>query len=84
MVGFLFRNSGTEVALVRKLKPEWQRGLLNGIGGKIEPGEDSREAMVREFEEETGARVDAWRSFAWLRGRDRLPVVRRVEGGEPT
>jgi len=68
VVGFLFRNNGTEVALVRKLKPEWQRGRLNGIGGKIEPNEDSRAAMVREFAEETGATVDDWRAFAWLRG----------------
>ena len=68
VVGFLFRNNGTEVALVRKLKPEWQRGRLNGIGGKIEPNEDSRAAMMREFAEETGANVDDWRAFAWLRG----------------
>lgn len=41
------------VLLVRKAKPEWQKGLLNGIGGKVEPGESVLEATVREFKEET-------------------------------
>jgi hypothetical protein len=34
--GFMFANDFTEVALIRKNKPEWQRGKLNGIGGKVE------------------------------------------------
>lgn len=42
------------VVLIRKIKPEWQAGLLNGVGGKIEPGEDPLPAMAREFLEETG------------------------------
>ena len=63
VAGFYFSGCGERVALIRKLNPEWQRGLLNGIGGKVEPGEKLHEAMVREFEEETGARVEDWRSF---------------------
>ena len=63
VAGFCFSECGKRVALIRKLKPEWQRGLLNGIGGKVEPGESPHEAMVREFEEETGARIDGWRLF---------------------
>lgn len=63
VAGFCFSENGKQVALIRKLKPEWQRGLLNGIGGKVEPGEEPCAAMVREFEEETGARVEGWRSF---------------------
>jgi hypothetical protein len=34
VAGFLFRNNDTEVALIRKNKPDWQKGKLNGIGGK--------------------------------------------------
>lgn len=56
----------SEVALIRKEKPEWQRNKLNGIGGKIEPGETSYAAMVREFREETGAVVVNWTSMVTL------------------
>lgn len=66
VAGFLFRKNGTEVALVQKNKPAWQAGKLNGIGGKIEAGEKAIDAMVREFEEETGARVTHWRKFCTL------------------
>lgn len=49
--GFLF--CGNKVALVRKSKPAWQFGKLNCIGGAIEGGESPRQAMRREFLEET-------------------------------
>lgn len=63
VVGFMFDREREYVALVTKIKPEWQRGSLNGIGGKIEPGETPLEAMNREFEEETGLgnTTDEWR-----------------------
>ena len=35
-------------------KPDWQSGLVNGLGGSIESGETIHEAMVREFREECG------------------------------
>lgn len=41
-------------ALIRKIKPHWQAGFLNGIGGKIEGEETPIEAMIREFQEEAG------------------------------
>lgn len=47
------------VALIRKAKPAWQAGRLNGIGGKVEPGEDPQLAMAREFEEEAGVATPA-------------------------
>jgi 8-oxo-dGTP diphosphatase len=52
VVGFMFWH--TNVLLVKKLKPAWQHGYWNGVGGKIEPNESDAEAMVREFKEETG------------------------------
>lgn len=54
VLGFLFNVSNQSVLLVKKNKPEFQKGLLNGIGGKIEEGETPLEAMKREFREETG------------------------------
>ena len=46
--------STTHVLLLRKSKPAWQAGKLNGVGGKVEIGETASHAMVREFFEETG------------------------------
>ena len=52
--GFAFDPSFTDVLLIRKAKPEWQKGMLNGVGGTVEPGEAPIDAMQREFIEETG------------------------------
>jgi 8-oxo-dGTP diphosphatase len=54
VVGFIFNADRTKVALVEKTHPEWQKGRLNGVGGKIEDGETPLTAMVREAKEETG------------------------------
>lgn len=62
VVGFLF--SGLTVLLVRKTRPYWQVGLLNGVGGVIEENETPIDAMRREFEEETGCSIElGWRHF---------------------
>jgi 8-oxo-dGTP diphosphatase len=53
-----------KVALVRKTKPAWQAGRLNGIGGKMEGGETPLECMCREWKEETGHTYDHWEQFA--------------------
>lgn len=57
VLGFLFSNF--DVALIKKTHPEYQKGKLNGIGGKIEPRETPLEAMEREFFEETGFKLSA-------------------------
>lgn len=63
VLGFAFSKSMRSVVLIEKKKPEWQAGLLNGIGGKLEEGESAAAAMVREFKEETGV----WTTeFSWL------------------
>lgn len=48
--------------IVKKHRPEWQKGLYNLIGGSIEEGETPEQAAIRELKEETG--IDAeLRSF---------------------
>lgn len=54
VAGFMFSPDFENVVLIEKNKPEWQKGKYNAIGGKIEDGESPHNAMVREFEEETG------------------------------
>jgi 8-oxo-dGTP diphosphatase len=64
VLGFMFSEDRKHVVLIRKNKPAWQAGKLNGVGGKIEQDELPLAAMVREFQEETGARWEEWRHFA--------------------
>jgi len=61
---FLFWRN--EVLLVQKNSPEWQKGYLNAVGGKVEEGESYEAANLREFHEETGLESEtfAWRHFA--------------------
>jgi len=66
--GFLFNGDFTNVLLIRKKRPEWQAGLLNGVGGKVEDGETPYAAMEREFMEETGQFVGAWKHFGKMKG----------------
>lgn len=63
--GFCFSNDRKSVLLVQKNNPEWQKGKLNGVGGKMEPNEDAYSCMIREFEEEVGVKTDFsdWQSF---------------------
>lgn len=65
--GFMFDKRTQElVALIRKKRPDWQAGKVNGVGGKIERGEKAHAAMVREFQEETGVKTaaTAWELFS--------------------
>jgi 8-oxo-dGTP diphosphatase len=52
--GFAFSPNHTLVYLIRKKRPTWQAGKLNGIGGKVNIGESPIQAIVREFKEECG------------------------------
>jgi 8-oxo-dGTP diphosphatase len=53
VLAFIF-DTNNNIWLIEKQKPSWQKGKLNGIGGKIEEGETEDEAMYRELEEEAG------------------------------
>jgi 8-oxo-dGTP diphosphatase len=65
------------VLLIRKNKPDWQVGKLNGVGGKVEESDsDTTFTMCREFSEEVGVwegalvgfqtEVKDWSHFACL------------------
>lgn len=58
VLGFAFQDDG--VWLIHKNHPEWQKGLWNGIGGKIKEDELALNAMIREFKEEAGLDVIPW------------------------
>lgn len=74
VVGFMFSADLRFVLLVLKNRPDWQRGKLNGVGGKIEDTESPEQAMRREFLEEAGIDTDDWLRFATL-GDDRGWII---------
>ena len=69
VVGFMLDPTLSKVVLIRKQKPEWQVGLLNGVGGKVGdniPGETPEQAIHREFKEEAGVDGLNWTKFMHL------------------
>ena len=67
VLGFAFDDVCENVVLIRKIRPPWQKGLLNGIGGHVEETDiHFHAAMVREFQEETGLLVERWDHFVTL------------------
>ncbi len=67
VLGLLFNKDKSEVLLIRKTKPEWQKDKLNGIGGKIESfDKDEYESQYREFYEETNIKTKDWIKFCTL------------------
>ena len=53
VMGLIYDDIG-RVLLIKKNRPKHQVGKWNGVGGKIEEGENSLQAMTREIKEETG------------------------------
>lgn len=81
VVGFALDHHG-RVALIRKNRPAWQAGRLNGIGGHVEPGEVDDQAMRREFREETGADVAGWEPFVVMDFPDATITFYRARVGD--
>ena len=81
VLGFRYNESG--ILLIQKSKPDWQKGLWNGLGGSVESGETSRMAMVREFAEESGIETlpAEWVWIAQMNGDDWKMDVYASHGG---
>lgn len=63
-------TDGKNFLLIKKERPEWQKGTYNGIGGKVEDGELDYEAMKRESIEECGIESDDWMLFSSHKQKD--------------
>ena len=65
VIGFAFTPNRLQVALILREwateESSWQLGKMNGLGGKIKPGEILSDAMEREFGEESGVTIPAER-----------------------
>lgn len=70
-LGFVFCDefvNGPHVLLTKKKRPEWQKGLLNGIGGHVEETDHGWiVGMAREGLEEVG-HAFSWQQFAFMTG----------------
>lgn len=73
VVGFGFTDN--QVTLIEKKRPNWQSGLLNGVGGRVEKDEGFVQAMRREFLEETGVDHQEWKLTAVMTHSDRIIYV---------
>lgn len=65
-LGFAFDKNKEYVILILKNRPIQQKGLLNGIGGKVEFNETPLNSMIREFKEETGVFLEDWNLYCEL------------------
>lgn len=86
-VGFIFNPSLERVLLIEKLRPAWQKGKLNGIGGKIEPNEESAACVAREAHEECGlaTKKHEWTPVVAMQGPDwAVDVYAHVYAGNTT
>lgn len=62
-LGFIFDRDLSRVLLIHKNRPTWQRGKLNGLGGKVETDETALDCIVREVREESGLQIEPDRWF---------------------
>lgn len=72
VLGFIFDSSFKKVLLINKNRPDWQKGKINGIGGKIERNETPKAAISREVLEETRLVIQKkeWKEMGVHKGKD--------------
>ena len=79
-LGFVMHPDGERVLMVHRIaRPgDEQLGKYNGLGGKVEPGEDVVAGMKRELREEARIEVDAMRlrgTVSWLGSADTVKTI---------
>ena len=62
VVGLVFDET-ERVMLIEKKRPDWQKGVLNGVGGEIKENETPLDAMIRECKEESGLFIHNWHLY---------------------
>lgn len=72
VAGAIFDSAGQRLILIKKLRPNWQSGLYNFPGGKLEIGETLNECMSRETKEEIGLEIkpNQFKHYVTLEGND--------------
>lgn len=58
VVGIITDNK--EILLLKKNNPDWQKGLYNGIGGKVELNTTPLETIIKKCQKELGLNISNW------------------------
>lgn len=58
VVGIITDNK--EILLLKKNNPDWQKGLYNWIGGKVELNTTPLETIIKKCQEELGINISNW------------------------
>ena len=58
VVGIITDNE--EILLLKKNNPDWQKGLYNGIGGKVELNTTPLETIIKKCQEKLGVNISNW------------------------
>ena len=58
VVGIITDNE--EILLLKKNNTDWQKGLYNGIGGKVELNTTPLETIIKKCQEELGVNISNW------------------------
>lgn len=58
VVGIITDNK--EILLLKKNNPDWQKGLYNGIGGKVELNTTPLETIIKKCQQELGVNISNW------------------------
>ena len=59
VVGIITDNEEI-LLLLKKNNPDWQKGLYNGIGGKVELNTTPLETIIKKCQEELGVNISNW------------------------
>ena len=82
VLALLYSLDGRQVVLIRRTRPEWQAGRVNGLGGRLVPGESAAAAARREVREECGVDVSEWREVLVWEDAEYVMYVMRGESAQ--
>ena len=86
VLGFIFNEDLSKVLLIKKVRPAWQAGNHNGVGGEIDESSDSPfETMIMKTKEEVDLTIKhgSWLHVGDMSGLDwRVIIYTSIYSGD--